>query len=295
MRVHIGHSDNYLQSIEVLKASKHKALPHISKLISNTTSGYFNRINKVQVENSTLNGDDYNALEQIFHECSCLNEIKINSNHIDTVPCSNLFAALYGKKLTAISFTDNWIGAKLPDNYFEFFTTQKDIFSICFSLNWLGDKGITMFMRSLRKNLRTLELSCNDFYLEGMIAIRNFVRECNFLSLLDISYNLINAKLAEQIAYIINESTSLACLKANSNQLGDKGALLIADALIQNNTITTLNISDNKISLVGAQYLIDGAMKNGTLKQLDLRQNSLNPEEIKKIIYRSPGDVEILA
>jgi Ran GTPase-activating protein (RanGAP) involved in mRNA processing and transport len=248
----------------------------------------------VQVENSKLNDEDYNALEQILHECSSLNEIKINSNHIDTVTCSNLFAALYGKKLTSISFTDNWIGGKLPDNYFEFFTTQKDISSICFSLNWLGDKGIAMFLESLRKNLRKLELSCNDFNLEGIIAIRNFVRECSLLSSLDISYNLINSKLAEHIAQIINESTSLALLKVNSNQIGDRGALFIADALKQNNTITALNISDNKISLLGAQYLIDCAINNGIIKQLDLRHNSLNPEEIKKIISRAPGDVEIL-
>ncbi|WP_298624014.1 hypothetical protein [uncultured Legionella sp.] len=294
MHVHIGRSENYLESIEVVDVSKHKILPHISKLLSSHDKNqYLNRINKIHIENSNFNQADYHALERILHECTYLEKIELNSNHIDTTPCSNLFDALLGKKLSAISLTDNWIGPKLPKNYFDFFATQTEITSICFSLNWLGDTGIVMFMESLKKSVRELELSCNDFYLNGMMAIRNFVKECNFLSLLDISYNLIDSKLAKQIGCIIQEARSLACLNINSNQIGDQGAFLIADALKNNRSIVSLNIADNKISFTGAQYLMD-SIRNGAIKQLDLRHNCLNPEEKQHLTSQAPREIKIL-
>lgn len=294
MHIHIGHSDNCLHSVDVSKIDKHKALPHISKFVTDHPKHYVNKIKQVRIENSKLNEHDYNALQNIFHECIHLNEININSNHIETNNCQNLFAALSGKKLTSISFTDNWIGAKLPDNYFDVFNEQHEISSIDFSLNWLGDKGISIFLNSLKKNIRKLELSCNDFYLEGMISIRKFILQCKELAELDISYNRINAQSAEQIAHLINESPSLVYLKINHNYIGDKGASSIAETLNRTSTLTKLDVSDNQISNKGARYLIEGAVKNNNIKQLDLRHNSLNPEDLNQLTERWAGTLEIL-
>lgn len=294
MHIHIGHSDNCLHSVDVNRLHKHKALPHISKFVTDNTKSYTNKIKQVRIENSKLNEHDYNALQTIFHECVHLNEININSNHIETTNCHNLLTALAGKQLTSMSFTDNWIGAKLPDNYFDIFNEQNDINALNFSLNWLGDKGISIFLNALGKSIRKLELSCNDFYLDGMICIRNFILRCKQLAELDISYNRISAKSAEQIAYIINDSSSLACLKINHNHIGDHGASFIAEALNRSNTLTSLDISDNQISNKGAKSLIEHAGQNNNIKQLDLRHNSLNPEEIQRLAERWAGTLEVL-
>lgn len=294
MYIHIGHSDNCLHSVDVNKLHKHKALPHISKLVTDTTKNYTNKIKQVRIENSKLNEHDYNALQKIFHECVHLNEININSNHIETTNCHNLFTALSGKQLTSMSFTDNWIGAKLPDNYFDIFNEQHDMNSINFSLNWLGDKGISIFLNALGISIRKLELSCNDFHLDGMICIRNFILKCKHLAELDISYNRITSKSAEQIAHIIHDSPSLACLKINHNHIGDQGAAFIAETLGRTNTLTSLDISDNQISGKGARSLIDNAARNDNIKHLDLRHNSLNREEISHISSRWAGTLEVL-
>lgn len=294
MHIHIAHSDNCLHSVDIDKICKHKALPHISKFMTQNTKRYANKIKQVRIENSRLNEHDYDALQTIFHECIHLNEINMNSNHIETNNCQDLFAALSGKQLTSISFTDNWIGANLPDNYFEVFNEQDEINSVNFSLNWLGDKGISIFLNSLKKNLHKLELSCNDFYLDGMISIRKFIPQCKNLSELDISYNRINAKSAEQIANIINESPSLAYLKINHNHIGDKGASFIAETLNRTNTLTSLDISDNQISDKGARCLIENAGKNCNIKQLDLRHNRLNQDEMNHISEKWAGTLEIL-
>ena len=294
MHIHIGHSDNCLHSVDVNQLHKHKALPHISKFVTDNKKRYTNKIKQVRIENSKLNELDYNALQTIFHECVHLNEVNINSNHIETSNCQNLLSALSGKQLKSLSFTDNWIGAKLPDNYFDIFNEQNEMNDINFSLNWLGDKGISIFLNALGKNIRKLELSCNDFYLDGMICIRDFIVKCKQLAELDISYNRISAKSAKQIAHIIHESPSLTCLKINNNHIGDQGASFIAETLNQTNTLTTLDISDNQISNKGAKSLIEQAGKNGGIEQLDLRHNSLNPREINHFAERWTGKLEVM-
>ena len=294
MHIHIKHSDNCLHSVEANKLHKHKALPHISKLVTGNTLNYLNKIKKIHIENSKLNEQDYSALHNIFHKCDHLNELNMYSNHIETSNCHALFDALSERQLTTMSFIDNWIGAKLPDNYFDAFKQQHEMSSIDFSLNWLGDKGISIFLNSLTKNIQKLQLSCNDFHLEGMINIRNFILQCRHLSELDISYNRINEKSAEQIAHIINESTSITCLKINNNEIGDKGASLIADTLNRTHTLATLDVSDNQISPSGAKDLIEKASKNSTITQLNLRHNSLNSEEMNQIANRYTQTLEVL-
>lgn len=294
MHIHIGHSDNCLHSVDVNRLHKHKALPHISKFMTDNPKRYTNKIKQVRIENSKLNEHDYTALQNILHECIHLNELDMNSNHIETTNCHNLFTALSGKQLTSMSFTDNWIGAQLPDNYFDIFNEQQDMHAINFSLNWLGDKGISIFLNALGKSIQKLELSCNDFYLEGMICIRNFILKCKQLAELDISYNRITAKSAEHIAHIIHESPSLACLKINHNHIGDQGAAFIAETLQRSKALTSLDISDNQISSKGARSLVDNAGKNGNIKHLDLRHNSLDSEEIRHISNRWVGTLEVL-
>ena len=281
MHIHFGRSNGYIQSIELTQVSHHKALPHINKLLSE--NGYSDPIHKIQVENSVVNNEDYAALQTIFHQCKALNEIKLNSNHIDSEHMYELFSALPGKQLMSISFTDNWIGEKIPNNFFEFMLTQQSIQFLDFSLNWLGDSGIIKLVDSISHNVHRLQLSCDDFQVEGLIAIRHFILQCSQLSELDISYNNLDANSAKQIAGIIGESDCISSIKANSNQFGDKGAALIADALKYNDKMINLDVSDNGISNIGAKDLVKSVSKKAVMRQLDLRHNPINPDEIDQI------------
>lgn len=283
MHIHLGGENGCLQSIELTRVNHHKALPHLSKLIANDTTGNLHTINKICIENSILNDLDYHALHVIFHECNELHDIKLNSNHIDLAHLIELFSVLPHKQLTSISLTDNWIGEKVSSEAFEFLTSQQELFSIDFSLNWLGDKGVCTLLDALNNNIHQLQLSCNDFQLEGMAAICHFTLQCHALHELDISYNRLDAASAKQIARIIHGSNSIKSIKANSNQLSDAGAALIVDAMQGSRQLEALDLSDNGISLMGAKNLIEGALKTGTVKHLDLRHNALNQSAIEHI------------
>lgn len=280
MHIHFGKVGDYLQSVEITRALHHKALPHLCKLIKSNKNGHLHTLNKICVEKSALNDDDYYALEDIFFQCHNLHEIKLYANHMDTEHVSNLFSAFQGNNLTTISLTDNWIGERVSMDFFKFLNNQTTLQYLDFSLNWLGDQGMAALLESINKNILQLLVSCNDFHLVGMKAICHFISQCNQISDLDISYNRLDAKATEYIASIISKSDTISSIKANSNQIGDSGAMLIADAIKQNDTLTSLDVSDNKISWRAAKYLIESALATGKIKYLDLRHNGFHKKDI---------------
>lgn len=284
MHIHLGGDHGHLQSIELTRVNHHMVLPHLNKLISCNKPEHFKTINKIHVDHSLLNKDDYFALENIINHCSELAIVQLDSNHIDKNQAYELFRALSETHLKSLSFTDNWIGEKISSNFFEFMRKQQQITCLDFSVNWLRDNGIITLVESLSPCLEKLQLSCNDFHLDGMRAISVFVAKNPLLSELDISYNHLDAKSAEPIADVIKKSDGIASIKANSNQLGDRGAAIIADALNQNPKPIHLDLSDNDISDKGVTHLLDCAAIDGIRIQLDLRHNPINKIELGTMI-----------
>lgn len=283
MHIHLGRSEGHLQSIELSHVNHHKALPHINKLIQSSLKNYVHDIHKICVEHSFLNDEDYQALTSLFVQCDQLHDIHLHANHIDLEHLIDLFAVLSGKKLNSLCVTDNWMGEDCSDDLFAFLTRQHNLRSIDFSLNWLGDKGVISLLESLNTNLQQLQLSCNDFKLDGIAAICDFINQCKKLRQLDISYNRFDVRAAEKIAGFIKKNDSVVSLKINSNDIKDHGAMLIAEALKHNNKLESLDLSDNCISIDAARQLIVGGLENGAMKYLDLRHNELGQEKINNI------------
>jgi Ran GTPase-activating protein (RanGAP) involved in mRNA processing and transport len=295
MHIHLGGDQGHLQSIELTHANHHKVLPHLNKLISCNKPEHFKTINKIHIENSSLDNSDYSALENIMHHCSELFVVELNSNHIDTLHAHNLLCSLTETHLKSLSFTDNWIGEKIPKDFFDSMKNQPEITSLDLSLNWLRDKGIITLVESLRPCLDRLNLSCNDFHFEGMRAISNFVVNNPHLLELDVSYNHIDAKSAESIAQIIKECNSIQSIKANSNQIGDEGAVIIADALHHNLKPIHLDLSDNGISDKGVKRLLDAASINNVTIKLDLKHNPINKIKLTQMIQAKQKDYSLMA
>lgn len=284
MPIHLSGVEGSLQSIEIARVKHHRALPHLNQFISQTKPEYFKTIHRIQIEHSVLDHTDYLALEHLIGHCCSLVEVKLNSNHIDMNHAQGLFQALCATQLTCFSFTDNWIGEKLSDEFFVFLKQQKKLTQLDFSINWLRDKGIVKLMESLEPSLEELKLSCNDFHREGLMAISEFVSKSLRLKTLDISYNQLDSDCAQLIASMINASQGITSIKANSNRFGDKGAQIIAKALKQTNKPLHLDLSDNALSELGVKQVLDFASLDGVARQIDLRFNSINREALGQII-----------
>ena len=294
MHIHLGGDHGHLQSIELTQVNHHKVLPHLNKLISCNKPEHFQTINKIQIENSSLNNSDYSALENIINHCSELFVVQLNSNHIDTLHAHELLSTLTETHLKSLSFTDNWIGEKISKDFFDCMKNQQEMTSLDLSLNWLRDKGIITLVESLNPSLDKLNLSCNDFHYDGMLAISHFVVNNPNLTELDISYNHLDAKSALPLANIIKTSESITSIKANSNQLGDEGSAIIADALSQNLRSIELDLSDNNISDKGVKRLLDCAGNNNVTIKLDLRHNPINKMGLGQMIQAKQGQYPLM-
>ena len=282
MTIRLKHDHGKLEVIELIHLHHHFAMPHLKKYLQSRGSIRCKSIKKIIVDHSSLDNNDYKALHDILKLSSKVNEITFCANHIDTNDITYLFDSLSSKKLNTIKFVDNWIGDKIPANFFSFLKKKK-LSVLDFSLNWLRDKGIQLLLDAIDVNteLNELVLSCNDFGLAGMKAVRHFVLKHPTLKILDISYNNLNEVCTKEIAIMITESHSLTHLNIRSNKIRDKGAHLIAQALKSNNNLKHVDLSDNEISETGLTQLLREAEAHDKLEGLVLKHNRLFPSALK--------------
>lgn len=276
MTIRLKHEQGKLDSIELLQLQHHLALPHLSKYLQKKGKRRCKSIKKISINHSNLNDKDYKALHDILKLTSKINEISFYANHIDTEDISYLFDSLPRKKLNTIKFIDNWIGDKIPANFFSFLKKKK-LFVLDFSLNWLRDSGVQLLLETIDSNteLKELVLSCNDFGLAGMKAVRHFVSKHPSLEVLDISYNNLNEACAKEISTMIIESQSLTHLNVRSNKIRDEGVCLIANALKLNTHLKQVDLSDNEVSEIGLSRLLRESEAHDTLGGLILKPNHL--------------------
>ena len=285
MSVHLGRQQGHLKSIELNRVTYHKALPHLDKFISNQHE-HQHTLRKIHIEHSSLNDDDHFALKHIFNCCLEICIIELISNHFNLAQANSVLRDLSANHLRSLRFTDNWIGEKVPESFFECIRAQFEINNLDFSENWLRDRGVSQLVQFINPSLKKLHLSCNDFSLEGMKAICKFILDSHQLVELDVSYNHIDSKAASHISRMIHDSNSLNSLKINSNHLGDHGAFAIADALHQKPSTFNLDVSDNQISIEGAKYLINAFCSQATKKHINLKHNSFCNADLAVVINK---------
>ena len=290
MSIHLAHRQGQLNAVFLDHIHHHRAFAHLSTLLrEHKPDQGFNQIDTIQIKNSKLNDFDYQSLQSIFRECDHLQHIKLQGNDMDCIHAYQLLAELSDKKLCTLTFTDNWIGQALCEGFFDFMQQQKQLESINLSLNWLGDEGIIELLKALNPNTHRLNLSCNDFYKNGLEAICHYLLCKDHVEEIDISYNNLDEGSAEKIAVVLKENHSLHKIRINSNHLNSRGCGLIAESLQYNQGLASLDISDNSLSTRDAKNLIQSACASPTLKQLNLRSNGL----IRGNLGRWPGHLQV--
>lgn len=117
MTIRLKHEHGKLEEIELLQLKNHKALPHLHSYLK-ARGKQCKSIRKMSIHHSQFNDNDYLALHNILKLSSRLSEISFNANHIDTDHLGYLLESLPNKNLSKVQFVDNWIGEKIPGNFF---------------------------------------------------------------------------------------------------------------------------------------------------------------------------------
>ncbi|CAF3482579.1 unnamed protein product [Adineta steineri] len=137
----------------------------------------------------------------------------------------------------------------------------------------------------LDQTLTTLDLGWNQIGAKGAQDLANALRINKTLTTLDLGWNRIGDQGAQNLANALQINKTLTTLDLGWNQIGAKGAQDLANALQINKTLTTLDLGCNEIGAKGAEYLANALQINKTLTTLDLGYNEISDQGAQDLAY----------
>ena len=142
------------------------------------------------------------------------------------------------------------------------------------SHNNISNSGIIDIGKALQVNttlLRSLDISYNKIFDDGIITFSDYIKKRNNLQKIKISW--ING------IYLVLDSMVQSCT-VSKMRLGNTGTILVSAFLHHNTTIQKLDISHNNISNDGAVAISECLKNNNTMQELNLSHNIISNYEI---------------
>ncbi|KAK6488904.1 dynein regulatory complex subunit 5 [Huso huso] len=148
----------------------------------------------------------------------------------------------------------------------------------------VDDEKVRLLINSLLDHpfLTVLDLSHNLIGDRGARAIGKLINERKMKSI-TVYDNKIRAHGAQAIAYALTKNTTLTSLNLRLNQIGDEGGQAIAHALLKNATLTNIHMGSNELTEPTATVLSQVLVQNKTLRNINLSCNRLGLDGGKQI------------
>lgn len=159
---------------------------------------------------------------------------------------------------------------------------SKKIEEIYWDSNYIGTKGIKLFIEAIRSNntLKVLSLKNTGIGNPGLKLLAEGIRDNEVLQNLDISSNSITFESFADLCDCLNYN-KIKHLKARNNLLGDESMKYFSDLVLDRNSyseITTFDFSSSKIYDQGLIYLMNKLQDNKKIKKIKLRDNYFSHE-----------------
>lgn len=272
------------KSIKLENINDHQLIPLLCELIDENSEQP--DINSILIKDCKLEEKEYNHLVTMISKCNLLNSVALTHNKLDSEHLINLLKSINKECINSITISDHWINDVEFENMAGVIASYNNLNSLELSLDWLHDLGISTLMNALDKlNISRLNISCNDFHLNGLIAVANYLKT-HAIKEIDLSYNWIDSSSIAHISASLCKNKHLNILDLKSNQIKDEGANHLAKALLDNHHLGQLDVSDNQITTKGAISLINSALEHHNLKHMNLSHNDISPEsalDLKKL------------
>ncbi|NXI55870.1 LRC34 protein, partial [Chloroceryle aenea] len=126
-------------------------------------------------------------------------------------------------------------------------------------------KGITLKIAGNNHLVPVQKVTDDD--LQVLVSV---LRNTEFVTGLDLRYNVLTDAGAKHVAAFLQENSSLRYLNLMFNDIGASGAELVARALHRNETLVYLRMTGNKIGDKGGMFFASMLQINSTLEKLDL-------------------------
>jgi len=275
----------------------------------------------IKILNISYNGlcsEGINQLKDYFNENKILQTLNIGGNYLLEEGSESLSEIIKINKSIKTIFIDNSNinSAKSTSSIAESLNSNKSISNFDITNNDLDKISFLRFIEILdpeNSNIRTLNLSYNNFGSDGIKILGNFLAKNKSIILLNLEGNFIGpeegSKIILEILLInktIKELNISSCsigtglcliseafkdnksiienFNLGNNDIGDKEIEVFCGSLVSNTILVNLQLNKNKINDSGAEALSNLLKRNFTISILNLEGNTISSKGAKTIL-----------
>eukprot|EP00602_Paraphysomonas_sp_CaronLab_P005736 CAMPEP_0185032330 /NCGR_PEP_ID=MMETSP1103-20130426/20305_1 /TAXON_ID=36769 /ORGANISM="Paraphysomonas bandaiensis, Strain Caron Lab Isolate" /LENGTH=561 /DNA_ID=CAMNT_0027568181 /DNA_START=326 /DNA_END=2011 /DNA_ORIENTATION=+ len=140
-------------------------------------------------------------------------------------------------------------------------------------------------------NLRSLDLSFNTMDFRALKTLTEGILGTRSLQKVRLAGCKINHTTSQLVGQMLAQDDHIKELDLSFNMLGAKGAEDIANALSVNRILSHLNLRSNNIGPIGGMYIVDSLIVNKSVLVLCMSDNSVGLEVMTLLSGRLAGNL----
>ena len=239
---------------------------------------------KINVSGNQFNHKDLKYLSLIISlNSSTLSFLDLSYTNLNDENCSFLFSSLKNCiNVSLLNLTNNSIGSEGLSSLEKFFLNSEKLTTLMLRHNLIGTQGLIYLTGYLNLNkkikLRTLDISYNGIYIEGVQILIDFIIKYKKLISLYLGGNYIKEKGISILSngLLNSQNCELSYLFLENNNLGSNKAIeCIANIISKHPYITLVELKTNELFDEYGSKLFELLNPESKLLSLDLSNNDI--------------------
>ena len=270
--------------IRIKKSVPHKEGYEISLFVNPYINLKKSNLIKINVSGNQFNHKDLKYLSLIISlNSSTLSFLDLSYTNLNDENCSFLFSSLKNCiNVSLLNLTNNSIGSEGLSSLEKFFLNSEKLTTLMLRHNLIGTQGLIYLTGYLNLNkkikLRTLDISYNGIYIEGVQILIDFIIKYKKLISLYLGGNYIKEKGISILSngLLNSQNCELSYLFLENNNLGSNKAIeCIANIISKHPYITLVELKTNELFDEYGSKLFELLNPESKLLSLDLSNNDI--------------------
>ena len=249
---------------------------------------------KINVSGNQFNHKDLKYLSLIISlNSSTLSFLDLSYTNLNDENCSFLFSSLKNCiNVSLLNLTNNSIGSEGLSSLEKFFLNSEKLTTLMLRHNLIGTQGLIYLTGYLNLNkkikLRTLDISYNGIYIEGVQILIDFIIKYKKLISLYLGGNYIKEKGISILSngLLNSQNCELSYLFLENNNLGSNKAIeCIANIISKHPYITLVELKTNELFDEYGSKLFELLNPESKLLSLDLSNNDIGEKTLDSMYY----------
>lgn len=132
----------------------------------------------------------------------------------------------------------------------------------------------------VKKDIRRFELNGSSLGNDGVMAVADFIRDNNTVTILDLKMNQCQDEGARALAAALKVNKKVTDLDISFNDIGQGGALALVDLLKTNQHIAKLTMGYNNLEAKARKGIVETLTSNVTLTHVSMNGTNLSGQDL---------------